>query len=184
VHQVPFLAGAGLIVNRTALTACGWSEGPLVADRVGKSLVSGGDVEIALRIAGSGRELWYVPQCALHHQIPARRTTVRYMVAMNRNLGISQALADALVFDGSVSQWFSQATVNAAKQIAHLPRQAVRAMRREHLRTEIWIQTNFTLGQFLGLWRILRMSSSRRQELLGRARRPFVRESSRQRQVA
>lgn len=172
-HQVPFLAGAGLIVNRSALTACGWSEGPLVADRVGKSLVSGGDVEIALRIAGSGRELWYVPQCELHHQIPVRRTTVHYLVAMNRNLGISQALADALVFEGSVSQWFSQATVNAAKQIAHLPRQAARAMRSEHLRTAMWIQTNFTLGQFLGVWRILRMSSSRRQELLGRARRPF-----------
>jgi len=183
-RKVPFLAGAGLVLNRTALTACGWSEGPLVADRVGKSLVSGGDVEIALRIAGSGRELWYVPQCELHHQIPTQRTTVAYMVSMNRNLGISQALADALVFEGSVSEWFSQATVNAAKQIALFPRQAVRAARRRQLRTEMWIQTNFTLGQFLGFWRILRMSSSRRRELLGRARRPFVREASGQREVA
>jgi glucosyl-dolichyl phosphate glucuronosyltransferase len=183
-RRVPFLAGAGLVVNRTALTACGWSEGPLVADRVGKSLVSGGDVEIALRIGGSGRELWYVPQCELHHQIPARRTTLRYMVSMNRNLGISQALADALVFEGSVSQWFSQASVNAAKQIAHFPRQILRAARQRKLRTEMWIQTNFTLGQFLGYWRILRMSSTRRRELLGRARRPFVREASRQRKVA
>lgn len=183
-RKVPFLAGAGLVVNRTALTACGWSEGPLVADRVGKSLVSGGDVEIALRIAGSGREMWYVPQCELHHQIPARRTTLHYMVSMNRNLGISQALADALVFEGSVSEWFAQATVNAAKQIAHFPRQAVRAARRRKLRTEMWIQTNFMFGQFLGFWRILRMSSSRQRELLGRARRPSVRETSGPKEVA
>jgi len=183
-RQVPFLAGAGLVVNRTALTACGWSEGPLVADRVGKSLVSGGDVEIVLRIAGSGRELWYVPQCELHHQIPARRTTVRYMVSLNRNLGISQALADALVFEGRASQWVSQATANTTKQIARLLRQAVRVARSGELRAELWIQTNFALGQFLGFWRILRMSPSRRRELLGRARRPLVREVSRQREVA
>jgi glycosyltransferase involved in cell wall biosynthesis len=177
-RKVSFLAGAGLVVNRTALTACGWSKRPLVADRVGKSLVSGGDVEIVLRIAGSGRELWFVPQCELHHQIPARRVTMRYMVSMNCNLGISQALAEALVFEGSAWQWFSQRTVNAAKEVVQLLRQAIRATRRRNLRAEMWIQTSFTLGQFLGFLRILRMSSSRRQELLGRARRPFAQQAS------
>jgi hypothetical protein len=106
------------------------------------------------------------------------------MVSMNRNLGISQALADALVFEGSVSEWFSQATVNAAKQIAHFPSQAVRAARRRKLRTDMWIQTSFMFGQFLGFWRILRMPSLRRRELLGRARRRFVREPSGPREVA
>jgi glycosyltransferase involved in cell wall biosynthesis len=180
-RKVPFLAGAGLVVNRTALAACGWSEAPLVADRVGKSLVSGGDVEIALCIAGCGRDLWYVPRCELHHQIPAGRTTVPYMVSMNRNLGISQALADALVFEGSVWEWFSHAIVNSAKQITQLPRYAVRAALKRNSRAEMWIQMNFIFGQLLGFWRILRMSSAHLQELLGRARRPFVPVASGQR---
>jgi glycosyltransferase involved in cell wall biosynthesis len=183
-RKVPFLAGAGVVVNKAALTACGWSEAPLIADRVGLSLVSGGDVEIALRIAGSGRDLWYVPQCELHHQIPTRRTTAGYMVTMNRNLGISQTLADALVFEGVGWKWLIRAMVNAAKQIAGWPRLAVRAVRRRERRTEIWIQMNFTIGQIFGVWRILGMTSDRRSELLGRARRPFVRAAAREREAA
>ena len=183
-RQVPFLAGAGMVVNRQALADCGWTDGPLVADRVGKSLVSGGDVEIALRIAGSGRELWYVPQCELHHQIPSRRTTLTYMVSMNRQLGISQSLTDALVLQGGSSLWFRQCAATAAKQIAALPRLAARAVRHRNRRKEIWIQINFTLGRFFGFWRILRMPSSRRKALLGRASPPSARKDSRQSEAA
>jgi glycosyltransferase involved in cell wall biosynthesis len=179
-RKVPFLAGAGMVVNREALTECGWIGGPLLADRVGKSLVSGGDVEIALRIAGSGRDLWYVPQCELRHQILARRITVPYMASMNRNLGISQSLADALVFERSSLHWFLQAAATAVRQIATLPMLAARAVRRQNLRQEIWIQTNFMLGRFIGFWRILRMSPARRIALLGRAGRPLTRKDSRQ----
>ena len=138
---------------------------------------------MVLRIAGGGRELWFVPPCELHHQIPARRMTMRYMVSMNRNLGISQALADVLVFEGSAWQWFSQRTVNAAKEVVQLLRQAIRAMRRPNLRAEMCIQTSFTLGEFLGFLRILCMSRSRRHELLGRARRPFVQQASGQQEL-
>ena len=52
--KVPFLVGAGLVVSRSGLSACGWSEAPVLPDRVGKRLVSGGDVEIVLRIAAAG----------------------------------------------------------------------------------------------------------------------------------
>jgi glucosyl-dolichyl phosphate glucuronosyltransferase len=183
-RKVPFLAGAGMVVNREALAECGWIDGPLLADRVGESLISGGDVEIALRIAGSGRDLWYVPRCELHHQIPARRMTSAYMVSMNRNLGISQSLADALVFEGSSSHWFLQAAATAVRQIATLPMLAARAARCRNLRQEIWIQMNFMLGRFIGFWRILRMSPSRRIALLGRARRQFTRKDSRQSEAA
>src|ERR1035437_5840159 len=54
--QVAFLAGAGLVVSRSALSACGWIDGPLLADRIGKRLVSGGYVEIVLRIGAPGYE--------------------------------------------------------------------------------------------------------------------------------
>jgi len=183
-RKVPFLAGAGMVVNREALAESGWIAGPLLADRVGESLVSGGDVEIALRIAGSGRHLWYAPQCELHHQIPARRLTVKYLLSMNRNLGISQTLADALGFEGSYAHWILQATATAARQMATLPMLAARAARRRNRRKEIWIQTNFMFGRWIGFWRILRMSSSRRSALLGRARRPLTRTDSRQSEAA
>ena len=61
VQEVDCLVGAGMVLNREALESSGWTDEAFLADRVGRRLVSGGDVEIALRVAGTGRPLWYVP---------------------------------------------------------------------------------------------------------------------------
>ena len=53
------LVGAGMVVRRAAPAECGWVERPLLADRIDKRLVSGGDVEIAQRIRGAGYPLWF-----------------------------------------------------------------------------------------------------------------------------
>jgi glucosyl-dolichyl phosphate glucuronosyltransferase len=178
-QQVTFLAGAGLVVNRLALSACGWIDAPLLADRVGEKLVSGGDVEIALRIAGIGRELWYVPQCVLNHRIPARRFSPRYLINVNRNLGISQALADALVSADPISSWLFESIFKVAKQTLGLARVAFDVTRKRKASAEFFIQASFKLGQLQGIWRVLTMSPSRRRELLGRARPGSGRDLSR-----
>jgi glucosyl-dolichyl phosphate glucuronosyltransferase len=177
-HQVTFLAGAGLVLNRFALSECGWIDAPLLADRVGEKLVSGGDVEIVLRIAGIGRELWYVPQCVLYHRIPARRISPRYLNDINRNLGISQTLADALVSEGPISSWLFACMFKVAKQTERLAQVTVDVARRRKPLAEIWIQASFKLGQLQGIWRVLTMSPSRRRGLLGRARRRLPRDLS------
>jgi hypothetical protein len=182
-RQVAFLAGAGLVVNRSALEKCGWIDAPLLADRVGESLVSGGDVEIVLRIAGIGCELWYVPQCALQHRIPARRITPRYLNDINRNLGISQALADALVSEGPISRWLFASAFKVAKQTLGLAQVTFNVARRRKPSVEILIQASFKLGQLQGILRMLAMSPSRRRELLGRARPGSRRDLSRPREV-
>ena len=60
-HRRPWLAGAGLVVRREALTGCGWLDRQYLEDRTGHSLVSGGDVEIALRV-GSRYEALVQPE--------------------------------------------------------------------------------------------------------------------------
>jgi GT2 family glycosyltransferase len=177
--QVTFLAGAGLVVNRSALSACGWIDVPLLADRIGKKLVSGGDVEITLRIAGIGRELWYVPQCVLNHRIPARRFSPRYLVNINRNLGMSQALADALVSAESISRWLFESLCKVAKQTLGLARVTFDVARKRKALVEILIQASFRLGQIQGIWQVLTTSPSRRRELFGRARPGSGRDLSR-----
>jgi GT2 family glycosyltransferase len=169
-ERVPFLVGAGLVVNRSALTACGWTDAPLLADRVGKRLVSGGDVEIVLRIASEGYELWYVPACELRHRIPSRRTSLRYLIAINRGLGISQALADALVWEGSGAGWMAASARKLAKDVGALGRLVLSVARRKRSPGEVCIRAGFTLGQLQGIARILRMSRSRRRGLMGLAR--------------
>jgi hypothetical protein len=71
------VAGAGIIVKRKALEKCGWVKEQFLSDRVGTRLVSGGDMEIALRV-GEHSEVWYNPDCFLQHIIPERRTTKKY----------------------------------------------------------------------------------------------------------
>jgi GT2 family glycosyltransferase len=167
--RVAFLAGAGLTVNRGALVESGWTNAPLLADRMGDELVSGGDVEIVLRIAGIGRELWYVGSCALRHRIPRQRTTLPYLREINRNLGISQALADALVSASSFSKWSFSATSKLAKHARQFVMTSFEAIRGRAAHQAISIQANFALGYLQGVARILMMAPERRRELLGRA---------------
>lgn len=169
-RPVAFLAGAGLVVNRDALTKCGWINGPLLEDRVGKSLVSGGDVEIVLRISAAGYLLWYVPECKLHHRIPQKRTSPPYLRDINRNLGVSQTFADALVYRRSSLRWILDSFSKAANHVLGLLRLAIQAARRSRSLTDISIQASFNLGQLQGIWRIFRMPPAHRNELLGRAR--------------
>lgn len=166
-RQVSFLAGAGLAVNRLALSARGWIDAPLLAHRAGEKPVSGGDVEIVLRIAGIGRQLWYVPQRVLNHRIPARRFSPGYRSDIDRNPGISQALADALVSEHPISTWLFESIRKAAKQTLALARVTFDVARQ---RRAVFIQASFRLGQLQGIWRVLTMSPSCRHELLGRVR--------------
>jgi glycosyltransferase involved in cell wall biosynthesis len=164
--KVPFVAGAGMVVNRSALSACRWIDGPLLLDRVGSSLVSGGDVEMILRIGGQGYDVWYVPQCQLLHKIPRQRMSLRYLVRINRCLGVSQALADALVWSGSSRGWLAAST----RKLLADTRALVSMARRKTSIEELLIQASFRLGQLIGLVRIVGMSPARRRVVMGLAK--------------
>jgi len=154
-------------VNRTAVEECGWVRQPLLEDRVGTRLVSGGDVEIALRIRGAGYPLWYVPTCRLQHLIPARRTGHRYLVSLNRGLGVSQTLVACLTWPGSDAA-FLAATVKACLRGSRsLAGRVVGVLRGATDRTEMAMDAAFAQGQWLGVWGLTR-SRRRRRALLGR----------------
>ena len=103
--RVGSLAGAGMVLRRRALHACGWLEDPLLEDRIGKRLVSGGDVELTLRVHGSGYPLWYNPACVLEHVVGLERASRMYMLRLIHGLGVSQTLAEALLWSGSYTEW-------------------------------------------------------------------------------
>jgi glycosyltransferase involved in cell wall biosynthesis len=103
------LVGAGMVLRRQALLASGWTEGPLLADRVGTRLVSGGDVEITQRVLGSGYELWYAPECILRHRIPPERITRRYLIRVAYGLGAGAAAVSALMWRQSYAEWLRDA---------------------------------------------------------------------------
>lgn len=112
-HRRSWLAGAGLVVRRAALQACGWIDKQFLEDRTGSQLVSGGDMEIALRLAAR-YELWYNPCCRIRHVIPERRMSREYLRRMVLGLGASRHNAAALTWRGSYPGWFLYAAVYSA----------------------------------------------------------------------
>ncbi|QJE73266.1 glycosyltransferase [Aerophototrophica crusticola] len=146
---VDFLVGAGMVVNRDALAATGWLDRQYLDDRVGKRLVSGGDVEIALRLAATGRGLWYVPGCVLRHAIPARRTTVRYLMRMTAGLGRSQALADSLG-QRPAAGWSAAVACKALRHAGSLGPLALGVLRGRRGRGDLLLAACFAWGRLTG----------------------------------
>jgi glycosyltransferase involved in cell wall biosynthesis len=167
-HRRQWLAGAGMVVRRAALEACGWTARQHLADRIGGRLVSGGDVEIGLRIA-AGHEVWYVPACTLRHLIPARRMTRPYLRRITRGLGASRHHAAALSWAGSYPAWLLWSAAGSLGFVAL----GVRQLIRPRAGLDVALAFSPLLGWWSGMGEMLRMDSGARRRLLGcAARRP------------
>ena len=85
--------GAGLCIRRDLLLAalndpdlCG-----SVTDRRGSSLVSGGDMALAVKVYQAGYERRYEPALRLRHRLPAARMTRDYLLRLYEGIGRGQA---------------------------------------------------------------------------------------------
>lgn len=156
------LAGAGLVIRREALAASGWIDKHFLEDRVGEKLISGGDVEMALRLA-AGHDLWYVPDCRLRHRVPARRASLEYLKDVTYGLGSSKLMGDSMLWRGSYPRWLV-ASVLASREWA-LP--TLRYAVRRRGRGDAVITFSFLRGWWAGIWRLLTMDPSERRALLG-----------------
>jgi glycosyltransferase involved in cell wall biosynthesis len=161
-REIHNLVGAGMVVRRAALLECGWIKRPLLADRVGKRLVSGGDVEIAQRIRGIGYPLWYTPAAVLRHRIPSSRANWRYLLRVNHGLGVSEALVSALGWPSDWLSWRRAARWRAIKGFA-------RPFRRRQgvVATLAWL--SFAAGFARGVAACTAMGPDQRQALFGAA---------------
>ena len=169
-RRVEFLVGAGVAIRRAALVETGWIETPLLDDRVGAELISGGDMEITLRIQSRGWELWFTPACRLQHRIPSWRTKPDYLKRMAFGLGKSQMAVDALTFSGDTSRYFmtafAKATGLSLQALKQIVRDAVR--RRQFLLAAI--DASFARGAWAGIASVARLSHGHRDNLIGAAR--------------
>jgi len=161
-HRRKWLAGAGMVVRRAALEACGWTARPLLEDRAGGRLVSGGDVEIGLRIA-AGHEVWYAPACTLRHVIPARRMTRPYLRRITRGLGASRHHAAALTWKGSYPAWLLYSAAGSLGFLAMGMRQIVRP----RAGLDVALAFSPLLGWWMAMGEMLRMDADERRRLLG-----------------
>ena len=158
--EVDNLVGAGMVVRRGALAECGWLERPLLADRLGKRLISGGDVEIAQRIRGAGHPLWFAPDAVLRHRIPTTRTSWQYLLRVNHGLGSSEALVSALGWPDDWRSWRHAARRRAAERFA-------RAFRQRTGLVATLARLSYAIGFVRGVRACTALSSADRRALLG-----------------
>lgn len=168
-RQVESLVGAGMVVRRAALEASGWTRGPLLADRVGRSLISGGDVEIALRIKSAGYELWYAPSARMQHRMSPERASRRYLLRMNRALGATAAIVSLLAWPGDLASWRAAQREVIAARSAQAWTGLIWSLRNRRKITGALGWLSYALGLRMGVAEIGRMPEGQRQALLGKA---------------
>ena len=167
VAPLDCLVGAGMVVNRAALLASGWVDQPYFDDRIGRRLVSGGDVELALRLAGTGRPLWYVPECRIEHVIPPNRTEQRYLVRLCRGLGVSTSMSHALLWRGGARQWPRAIARDLRGSLRDAARSVLRAARRRTSWADCSLVLAYESGRWLGALRVLADLTRGRPPYLG-----------------
>ena len=167
--QMSCLVGAGLVIKRSALWDSGWMSKQFMTDRVGKKLISGGDVELALRLA-SKYELWYNPECKLMHVIPSRRTLTKYLININYGLGISQLYGDSMLWSGSYVAWLFISILDTIRPSVDVLINTLKVLVRRRSAPEVAISLSFVIGRWAGIGRMFCMDFQERRGLLGCAK--------------
>ena len=160
------LAGAGLVVRRSALADSGWIERQLLADRIGDRLVSGGDVEIALRV-GSRHDLWYNPKCRLRHYIPEHRTSRGYLKSMTYGLGTSKLFGDSMLWSRSYPRWLVSAVLSCRHYVETALRLWAKAAVGHGQGDEAAVTISCLRDWCAGIYRLFTMDREMRHALLG-----------------
>lgn len=168
-QKIPCVVGAGMVLKRSALDKVGWIKGQFLADRVGKKLISGGDVEIGLRIA-SQYDLWYNPLCKLDHQIPSHRISLDYLYKINIGLGKSKLLGDSLIWSNSYFRWLIVSIAYGLRDIFKLLIWELQNITWRKSFIEISIHSRFVLGWWLGIGQLFCWNHKERKALLGCAK--------------
>jgi len=164
--RVGLLVGAGMVIRRAALDECGWTSRQFLPDRTADRLVSGGDVEIALRI-GSSHDLWYAPRCSLRHIISGDRATFSYLRQITFGLGSCKFFEDSMLWRGSYRRWLGASFVRAGAFGRKAARDAFLALRGHRRAADVAIRLSFLSGWIAGMWQFARTSAAERNAILG-----------------
>jgi len=90
--EVKNVYGAGMGIKKKLLK----SFKPLISDRKGKSLISGGDSEICHFLTAKGYKIQQLCDNQFFHFIPKERLTLRYLQRLAEGRGKSKAMLDVL----------------------------------------------------------------------------------------
>jgi len=112
------LYGAGLALNLPVLDRLkenGFKS--LLSDRVGNSLMSGGDTELCFAFRMAGSKLFYEPSISFQHELPNERINWKYLRRLFHGFGLTKSRMDIYTAciqgkpipeDGRLPFWFNR----------------------------------------------------------------------------
>lgn len=151
------IPGAGLIVQRKALEQSGWLEQQFLMGRNGNQLTAGDDSEIVLRILNAGYELWYTPNCVLHHFIPTKRISETYLVQMTYGFGAAAPYIASLQWHHSYPMWLITSLLRIMKYLLATLKFGILTLWQPDVWREAKVEWNWTKGQIDSLFTLLTM---------------------------
>ncbi len=151
------IPGAGLVIYRTALEQSGWLDQQFLVGREGNTLTAGDDSEIVLQIRNAGYELWYNPDCILHHFIPARRMSGAYLAKITYGMGVAAPYLAGLRWRQSYILWFAISLLRILKYSLETIVSVIRSLIDSNEKSDTAIKWQWTKGQIDGLFAILSM---------------------------
>jgi glucosyl-dolichyl phosphate glucuronosyltransferase len=151
------IPGAGLVIRRSAIEKSGWLDKQLLKGREGEKLSAGEDSEIVLRILNAGYELWYTPDCLLHHFIPAKRISETYLFNLMYGFGAAAPYIAVMRWNNSYYIWLLVSILRICKGFLQIIACYVKASINPSSKAETLIMWNWTKGQIHSLVTICRM---------------------------
>lgn len=112
------LRGAGLVCRKQALIVAGWLEWQVCVGRVGGVTTSGDDLEMVMRIAREGYEIWYEPACHMKHLISASRISQHYLEKLHFGFGLAEPILRGLKKRQSFANWYIDLVFGFAQRFA------------------------------------------------------------------
>jgi glycosyltransferase involved in cell wall biosynthesis len=123
-------------------------------DRVGKRLLSNGDIHLQMLITRAGYSCWYDPAITVHHHIPASRLAKSWFYRRYYSQGVSDAVMDRLLGVSSPRQRYRYAYRHVRGLISSLgPWRALLSSTEEPDRFAEKCFTLVTLGRIVGMLR-------------------------------
>ena len=168
--QVWSLAGAGMVLRRSAVLASGWLDHARLADRTGKRLTSGGDVELTLRV-GRTSDVWYHPGCQLRHRVSTRRAAFGHLWRLLFGLGRCQQQARAMLWQPSDGVWWRIGLREVWELSLWVFKRFGVALRRQCPAREALLHVSYAAGRWTVFFSHLFMRRGQRDKLFGCAAR-------------
>lgn len=164
------LRGAGLVCKVEALVASGWTEWQACTGRQCGATTSGDDLEMVMRIAREGYQIWYEPACHMRHFISASRISQPYIERLHLGFGLAHPLLIGFKRRQSMARWAYYLLKSSVREFGRFAQKSIQGWRDPFSRDEARLRWAYLRGTLAATPRALLMPPSIRARWLGQTR--------------